>query len=226
MTTYERAIKQGRWLLARRRILPLAVVIASVAALLLSTPFLLIHGRIWLLAVSLLLAAGGILLRAAAYNQQGKEFDIDRAEGIYSVMRFPFTASNMLLIFSVAVYTGSVPFMIFAAMVCYPATYCVILAQEHTLQSRYGEAFTHWCKRTYAITPMMLNWKPAEHPKPLIKRILMQSRTMFSVVACLAVINFFKNWLVDFRPMPDIPWLAALAVTFVLMTLFPPKKNL
>ncbi len=211
MTAYEKAIKLGRRLLSLRRMIPLAVIGVSVAAVLLYRPFLLIHNSFVLTAICSALAAAALALRAAA----GDGWD-GKATGVYSVMRFPGISAGLMMIFSVTLYTGALWFALVAAMTAFPLAHCMVFAREHSLEARHGEAFRHWCRTTGALTPHLINWKPGEGKPGVIMMIIKQMPAATMMAAGFCAINFFNNLAVDFSPSVDAGWLAVLAATAVL----------
>lgn len=217
MTTYERTIKRGRWLIARRRLLPVAVLAGSFVALLFATPFYII-GEWWLTALALLLAGMGVVLRAAAAQGERDFSQQATPTGIFSVMRFPKIASNLLIIASVVVYTGSVSYMILALAICYPTTLAVLMTEEQALLNRDREGFVRWSRTTNALFPKLYNWQAVPVARrSLLGCILGETRTIFLIMACLCLVNLMKNWMVEFRPVPDIPWLCVVGAAALLM---------
>ncbi len=235
MTAYERLIRRGRWLVAHRRWLPVAAALAPVLAIMASTPFRLIHGKWWLTAAALLLVAGGLLLRATAakvFLRRGADDghaplmpDYAAARGIYSIMRFPTYTSNILIIIGVAVYTGAMWYVAVAALACMLGAVCVIVAQEHSLHSRYGDEFTEWCRHTYAFMPMVLNWEPSTTGVGFVRALLSQAPAAAASSAMFCLADLAKNVAVDLRWSVDVPWLAALGVSVALALLFPRRRK-
>lgn len=235
MTTYERVIRRGRWLVAHRGWLPVAGLAAPLGALLLTTPFRLIGSNWWLTTAAVLLAVAGVVLHAAAgavaLDRRTKGLpgpatlpDYVAAGGIYSVMRFPTYGANTLLVLAVAVYTGAVWYMVLCAVVCFTTGYCAAMAQEHSLATRYGDEFAVWCRSTFAFTPLVFNWQPWNIRVSPLKALLAQSRMMAFTAACFLLTDLLKGWVIDLEFRPSVPWLIATGAAFVLALLFPAKR--
>ncbi|MDR2885940.1 MAG: hypothetical protein LBU95_04070 [Rikenellaceae bacterium] len=235
MTAYERAIKRGRWLIARRKFLPVALLAGCVLALLLATPFRVIHGQQWLTVLSAVLAISGIALYAlasapaafhAARREEGPVLlpEYVAAGGIYSITRFPTYTANLLLVAALSLYTGVVWFTVGMVLVAMMCTGWILLAQEHTLHSRYGDVFTQWCRETYALTPFFLSWQPWKIPVNPLRLLLGQAHTAAVVTGVFALTNLVKNWRVDFELRVDVPWLVIFGACLVLALLFGRNK--
>lgn len=128
----------SRKLYALRGRLSLWLLPASVAALLVTTPFRIADGWI-LLAVCALLLGSGFALRVrstavmlyrtrlrASGNPPAMPFP---TEGIYARMRYPLYAGNFLIWFGIVLYTGTDWFVI-GATALYAACYLTILGRE------------------------------------------------------------------------------------------------
>ena len=137
----------SRKLYALRGRLSLWLLPASVAALLVTTPFRIADGWI-LLAVCALLLGSGFALRVrstavmlyrtrlrASGNPPAMPFP---TEGIYARMRYPLYAGNFLIWSGIVLYTGTDWFVI-GATALYAACYLTILGREERLMlGKYG----------------------------------------------------------------------------------------
>ncbi|MFR3489488.1 MAG: methyltransferase family protein [Alistipes ihumii] len=145
----------SRKLYALRGRLSLWLLPASVAALLVTTPFRIADGWI-LLAVCALLLGSGFALRVrstavmlyrtrlrASGNPPAMPFP---TEGIYARMRYPLYAGNFLIWFGIVLYTGTDWFVI-GATALYAACYLTILGREERLMlGKYGADYRARCR--------------------------------------------------------------------------------
>ena len=152
----------SRKLYALRGRLSLWLLPASVAALLVTTPFRIADGWI-LLAVCALLLGSGFALRVrstavmlyrtrlrASGNPPAMPFP---TEGIYARMRYPLYAGNFLIWSGIVLYTGTDWFVI-GATALYAACYLTILGREERLMlGKYGADYRARCREVPALWP-------------------------------------------------------------------------
>ena len=152
----------SRKLYALRGRLSLWLLPASVAALLVTTPFRIADGWI-LLAVCALLLGSGFALRVrstavmlyrsrlrASGNPPAMPFP---TEGIYARMRYPLYAGNFLIWSGIVLYTGTDWFVI-GATALYAACYLTILGREERLMlGKFGAGYRARCREVPALWP-------------------------------------------------------------------------
>jgi protein-S-isoprenylcysteine O-methyltransferase Ste14 len=197
------------------------------AALLLATPFRIVSSP-WLTLVSVLLAVAGITLHAlssapavsfAAKGGDGPPplSEYIAAGGIYSVTRFPSLTADLILVVALAIHTGVVWFALGAVLAAAMCTGWVLLAREHSLQSRYGEQFTHWCRGTHSLTPYLWSWKPWNIPVSPLRLLAGQTFRTAIMVGIFTLTDLMKHLRIDFEFRVDVPWLIALAASVALV---------
>lgn len=195
--------------------MPLAVGLASVAAVLLWTPFRLVHDNIWLTGICVAAAGAGLILRAMASSRILADDDLG-AEGIYSIIRFPDLTAGLLLILAVTLYTGALWFAAAAILLSVSAAWCMVLSREHSLEARYGERFTAWCRTTGALTPNPMGWKRRSVRARPLKLLWGQMPMACLVAAGFCAVDFFKSLAVDFSATLSAGWMAVFVGTAVL----------
>ncbi len=230
MTAYESFIRRGRWLIARRRLLPPMFIASCVGALLLATPFR-IEDRWWLTAVSVALACVAMWIKALAgaaaldHRRRGMEGvatmpELIAAGGVYSVTRFPGYAADVLSVAALALFTGVGWFIPLAALTALLVAAVMVLAHEQAMQTRYGAQFEQWCTTTRTLRLPLRPSRSGIKAGP-VALLLQQGRAIAQVIAGFCIMAWVKGLRIDFDPVPGVGWIIALAVAVSLAWIAP-----
>jgi protein-S-isoprenylcysteine O-methyltransferase Ste14 len=174
VTTLERLRSQGQRLFAARSFVPIAilplVVLAMPEAWRVRVAGSAASISIWL-AVSLLLGATGLAIRAAAlaFAPEGTSSrDTHRLRapslsttGMYSIVRNPLYLGNALMWVGAVASLGLWWLVVITALLYWLYIERVILVEEMFLRDQFGPAFGEWVKRTPAFVPRLSAWSPA-----------------------------------------------------------------
>jgi protein-S-isoprenylcysteine O-methyltransferase Ste14 len=174
VTTLERLRSQGQRLFAARSFVPIAIlplaVLAMPEAWRVRASGSAVSSSIWL-AVSLVLGAAGLAIRAAAlaFAAEGTSSrDTHRLRapsltttGMYSIARNPLYLGNALMWVGAVASLGLWWLVVITALLYWLYIERVILVEEVFLQDQFGPAFSEWAKRTPAFVPKLSAWSPA-----------------------------------------------------------------
>lgn len=228
MIVYNRVLRGGLWLNRRKKWLPLAYILSASIAILMATPFSIIHSTMLLTVVSIAIAVVGLVVRCYADRRPSSKIEQTIAvAGIYSVIRFPYYLADMLLMLSLTIYTGVTWYMLMMIPVGYFICERIILSEENSLLNKYGDIYRNWTKETNALIPVMLNWSRSTYKISLFTLLRRESRTVLMTIGGFCLINLLKHVVVEFSFTIGAGWLLALlcaVVIFILSRLSSNKK--
>lgn len=216
----------SRKLYALRGRLSLWLLPASVAALLVTTPFRIADGWI-LLAVCALLLGSGFALRVrstavmlyrtrlrASGNPPAMPFP---TEGIYARMRYPLYAGNFLIWFGIVLYTGTDWFVI-GATALYAACYLTILGREERLMlGKYGADYRARCREVPALWPSRRSRGGVAVPvSATVSAVRREFRLLAGAVLVLLLLGIVKFRVVHLTWGIPFYWLVATGTALAL----------
>ena len=216
----------SRKLYALRGRLSLWLLPASVAALLVTTPFRITDGWI-LLAVCALLLGSGFALRVrstavmlyrtrlrASGNPPAMPFP---TEGIYARMRYPLYAGNFLIWFGIVLYTGTDWFVI-GATALYAACYLTILGREERLMlGKYGADYRARCREVPALWPSRRSRGGVAVPvSATVSAVRREFRLLAGAVLVLLLLGIVKFRVVHLTWGIPFYWLVATGTALAL----------
>ena len=215
--TYERAMRNGRWLSRRKKWFPILFALSIVVALLLTTPFSIIYGSLFWALFSLLLTLCGFAVRVAARRSESPSWeDKIASKGIYSVVRFPDYLANILIVLGLTLYSGVGWYIVLVILLCWFFAERIILAEENSLVNRLGDDFVQWARQTNAVFPRLLSWEAPTCRKALLPRIFSQSWVLLAIAAGFCLVDLIKNLQVEFSFRIGLGWIIFLGLSLVL----------
>ena len=216
----------SRKLYALRGRLSLWLLPASVAALLVTTPFRIADGWI-LLAVCALLLGSGFALRVrstavmlyrtrlrASGNPPAMPFP---TEGIYARMRYQLYAGDFLIWSGIVLYTGTDWFVI-GATALYAACYLTILGREERLMlGKYGADYRARCREVPALWPSRRSRGGAAVPvSATVSAVRREFRLLAGAVLVLLLLGIVKFRVVYLTWGIPFYWLVATGTALAL----------
>lgn len=228
MIVYNRVLRGGLWLNRRKKWLPLAYILSASIAILVATPFSIIHNTILLTAVSITIAVMGLVVRCHADRRPNSNVEqMIASAGIYSVIRFPYHLADLLLMLSLTIYTGVTWYMLMMIPLGYLICERIILSEENSLLNKFGDIYRNWSKETNALIPVMLNWSRSTYKMSVFTLLRRELRTVLMTICGFCLINLLKHIVVEFSFTIGAGWMLALLcaiVIFILSRLSSNKK--
>lgn len=216
MALQEELEMQGNWLFRRRSLLPLAILLAGVAAAFFTIQF---RGMLfsfvfshWHLYEYLCLAVGlaGTLVRCytvghtpvgtSGRNTQGQVADVLNTTGIYSTVRHPLYLGNFLMWLGIALLTCNVGF-IAAFVLAYWLYYeRIMYAEEQFLRRKFGDAYLRWAERTPAFIPCLKRFRSNGLPFSWKKVVKKEKNGVFALFLLFSLFDGIVAWQTDVLP--------------------------
>lgn len=228
MIVYNRVLRNGLWLSRRKRWLPLVFIVSACIAVLMATPYSIAHGRIFLTVLCVFFAALGIVVRCAAGRRPKSTLEQTiNSGGIYSVIRFPYYLSDILIMLGLTLYTGVGWYIFMMIPLGYFIIERIILSEESSMINRHGEQYLHWSKETNALIPAMLNWNKTSYRVGFTTLLRNESKFVLLTVIGFCLINLMKHLVIEFSFTVGAGWLIALLAAiavFILGRLSPGSK--
>lgn len=228
MMMFDRMLRSGVWLRRRKKWLPMIFIASVIFALLVTPPFTIIKNTAFLTIISILAAVCGMWVRYLAMQTKSRSLpDMIQAEGIYSVVRFPFYLSNILIMLALTLYVGIVWYTVSVVLIGWIVAEKIILNEENALQNKYGTQFTQWSKRTSCLIPNFVAWNRSQYSAPKKETVCSLLLQVLLIVAGFSIINLLKNIMIYFSFRVGYVWLAALLIiaVFYLFSRLVPKES-
>ena len=230
MILSERSLLVGRWLRARRRWMPLIVVVMAVVTLFFARPFTMIHDS-WLHnMLCLLISCAGIAVRFVTVGYlPEKSCECNRPEpdnmmwidktGMYSLMRHPLHVGTFLMWLGLVLYVGVGWFMVGVALLLVMCYEKIIIAEEDDRTRRLGDAYAEWCGLTSAVWPRWSQWVPSERPFSVLRAMRIECNGIMWLGLSYAVVDLMKNMSRHFSFGFSDFWLAVLIIVLLFVLL-------
>lgn len=197
MALQEELETQGNWLFRRRSLLPLAVLLAGMAAAAFSVwmrgiLFISVFPH-WHLYEYLCLTVGlaGMFVRiytvghtpvgTSGRNTDGQVADTLNTTGIYSVVRHPLYLGNFLMWLGIALLTCNVGFVAAFVLAYWLYYERIMYAEEQFLRRKFGDAYLRWAERTPAILPRFGQFRSASLPLSWKKVLKKEKNGLFAL---------------------------------------------
>ncbi len=216
----------GNWLFRHRGYLPLLLAPLLLAAA--ASSFPLPDRRIELAwaAACLLLALGGLALRAATIGYapratSGRGTGGPRAEslttsGPYSVVRHPLYLGNYLMWLGVGLFTRAWWAPLFVTLVFWLYYERIMFAEEEFLRRRFGEVYRSWAAVTPAFIPRFDRWRSPEVEFCVLTVLRREPSSLLAVVTVLTAVEVARDHADTGRLTLDPLWGSILGVTLVV----------
>jgi protein-S-isoprenylcysteine O-methyltransferase Ste14 len=216
----------GTWLFRHRGYLPLLlspVLLASAAS---SDPMPDHRLELAWEGACLLLALGGLALRAATIGfapraTSGRGTGGPRAEtpttsGLYSVARHPLYLGNYLMWLGVALFTRTwwAPVLMSLAFWLYYER--IMFAEEEFLRRQFGDLYLSWAAVTPAFLPRLDRWRPPEATFSALTVLRREPSSLLALVAAFTALEIWSDYAATGTATLDPVWGGILAVTLVV----------
>lgn len=232
-------VKEGNWLFVRRGELPVIILMMSVAVIFLQRSEIQWSNVCWYkyvcLGVSLLgLAIRVITIGTANKNTSGRNTkvgqvaDMVNTTGIYSLMRHPLYVGNFFMWFGLALYVGSVWFMIVFILLYFIYYERIMMAEEDFLYKKFGEPYKEWSERVNAVIPNFNRYIPAENTFSTRTVIRREYHGIFYLTLSFVLLSSLKRFVEKGSFMPDWFWIyfgAAILIYCVIVRILAKKTK-
>jgi protein-S-isoprenylcysteine O-methyltransferase Ste14 len=229
MTLHEQMRESGQWLFRYRSYLPIVLLPAVAAAIILSAhPAPRGAERGWE-AFCFTLSLLGLAVRAytvgttpagtSGRNTRNQAADVLNTTGAYSVLRNPLYLGNALMWAGLVVYPRSLWLALLAAFAFWAMYERIIFAEEEFLRARFGDTYLAWAAVTPAFFPRVWAFRPAALPFSLRNVLKREYSGMLALVLLFSAEVLLWRRFANGRWKADGPWLAILAAACVLYLL-------
>ncbi len=206
MALYEEMVAQGNWLFKRRGYLPLFLLIPAIiiikinadsTATLLGLPF-----AYWLyccLGISL----AGLALRIytigyAPYGTSGRNTKKQVAEelntkGIYSIVRHPLYLANFITWLGIALFIPSWSFLVIFLLFYWLYYERIMMAEEHFLMGKFGDAYRNWAVETPAFIPNYAKWQKNRYPFSWKRVLISEYSGLLSILGIFTLLLILQQ---------------------------------
>jgi len=213
-------IKAGRVLCRHKALLPYIYIGMVIFHLLFTSPFVFSSDNLFAELLSGLVLFLGIRVRWAAENKESKKLrSILTAGGIYSVMRFPFYLSDLLIMLGIAIYIGSFSFLLVFLLISIIVIERMLMYEEGISYNRLGEDYVKWYNSTNAIVPVIWNWRGATYSRSLAAKAQCMIRPLLFIFFSLNLIYIVKYYRANFELSINYFLFVMFIVLFVLSIL-------
>ena len=208
----------GKWLLARRRRLPLWFFLLSILALLIARPFWIEPDSLWLNIPCLIVALGGIVIRmvTVGYTPPGAHF---QTQGMYAVCRHPLELGSFLIWLSILAYTGVLGWMLCGLVLRSWLVEKILTTEENALCRKFGASYYNYAHSTSALLPCWKAWQTPAERFSWRRALRLFNRDLGSLILAMLLISVFKGRVVFFGWSLDSFWIWTSAGTAILLCL-------
>jgi protein-S-isoprenylcysteine O-methyltransferase Ste14 len=216
----------GTWLFRHRGYLPLLLSPVLLVAAASSDPTPDRRLELAWEGVCLLLALGGLVLRAATIGfapraTSGRGTGVPRAEtlttsGPYSVVRHPLYLGNYLMWLGVALFTRTwwAPIIMSLAFWLYYER--IMFAEEEFLRRQFGGLYLSWAAVTPAFLPRLDRWRPPEASFSALTVLRREPSSLLALVTVLTALETASDRAATGVLTLDPVWGSILVVTLVV----------
>jgi len=123
--------------------------------------------------------------------------------GLYSVVRNPLYAGNIITLISFALATKVwwfPPIVAALALLFYER---VIFTEEAFLLEKFGKPYREWSSRTPALIPRFRNWRRPDMPFSVRAAIRREYHGIFLIVVVLTIIEFLTDLIGEGESLAD-----------------------
>jgi protein-S-isoprenylcysteine O-methyltransferase Ste14 len=216
----------GTWLFRHRGYLPLLLSPLLLAAAASSFPLPDRRLELAWAAACVLLALGGIALRAVTIGYapratSGRGTGGPRAEtltttGLYSAVRHPLYLGNYLMWLGVGLFTRAWWAPIIVTLVFWLYYERIMFAEEEFLRRRFGELYHSWAAVTPAFFPRFDRWRPPEVGFCALTVLRREPSSLLALVTVLTTVEIARDHAHTGRLALDPLWGSILGVTLVV----------
>ena len=212
----ESSTSWGKWLMARRRQLPLWFFLLSLLALIVARPFWIVPDSLWLNIPCLAVSLGGIIIRmlAVGYTPPGARF---QSQGMYALCRHPLELGSFLIWLGILAYTGVLGWMLCALLLRGWMVEKILEIEENTLQRKFGSAYTTYAENPNILLPRWKEWTKPEERFSWRRALRLSNRDLMGLILAMMIISVFKDRVVSFGWSLDPFWVWTTIGTAVIL---------
>ena len=227
-TPLQRTLRlQGEWLFRWRSYLPVPLIVG----LILSEAYAPQGGvwAAWLIPLALPAAVLGVGIRAwvaghvpggtSGRGTLAQRADLLNSTGPYSLCRNPLYLGNYFLWISVALFSGSLLWVVGTTLYFWTCYLRIIICEERFLLAEHGEAYAHWADGRLALFPTFRSWRRSNLSWCWRTALKREYSGVMGLVATLAALAFVSQSRLRGRPTLDEAWVLALMATTLLYLL-------
>lgn len=139
-----------------------------------------------------------------------------RTTGLYSVMRHPLYAGNLVTAVGLALFTTSwfVPAVVLAVGVLYHRA--IAAHEEAFLEERFGGAFADWRRRVPPFVPRLSGYVPSDTPFSWRRAAGREFHGLLVIGSVLFVLDLTRSALATGRLVFDPAWTGVFLLTAVV----------
>lgn len=206
----------GKWLLARRRRLPLWFFGLSILALIIARPFWIVPDSLWLNIPCLAVALGGIIIRmiTVGYTPPGARF---QTQGMYAVCRHPLELGSLLIWSSILAYTGVFGWMLCALLLRGWMVEKILKTEETALLRKFGTAYLDYAENTNTLLPRWKAWTKPEERFSWRRALRVSNRDLMGLILAMMILSVFKDRVVSFGWTLDAFWIWTTIGTLLIL---------
>jgi protein-S-isoprenylcysteine O-methyltransferase Ste14 len=175
--------------------------------------------------VCLLVAVAGLAVRIATVgfvpegtsgrNTKAQKARVLNTTGLYSLVRHPLYLGNFLVFLAFVLLFKSLVFTLFACIAYFVYYERIMLAEEHFLESRYGERYREWAAAVPAVIPRLGGWVRPALVFSWRSALLREFHTVFLVAAVFFLIEMAEALMIDRQTLTA--WIAEEPLWTVLL---------
>jgi protein-S-isoprenylcysteine O-methyltransferase Ste14 len=229
--------KLGNWLFRWRSYLPLATIGIFLLGLRYYTYPYGHHvlDQLWeifcLLISSLGLAirfitAGGIPRGTSGRNTKKQVAEQLNTTGMYSLVRHPFYLGNFIIWVGLSLFLR-LWWVSLSLILIFTIIYgFIIVAEERFLETKFGQAYRDWARKTPVFLPLFKAWQPSELPFSFKAAIKREYSSFFAMITAFFVLEIFSTFAVEKDYAIDTMWVVIFTISLIAyLTIRYIKKN-
>lgn len=164
----------------------------------------------------LLVAAAGITVRAitigyiadgtSGRNTTSQKATVINTTGLYSIVRNPLYLGNYLIVLGLSLLSQCWEALVINTLLFAAQYVPIILAEEHFLLQRFGQAYRDYASRVPRFFPRFWLWR--EPDRPLGWRMILRREhdSLFATIVAFMLIELVRQYTVTGRVGLRIPW--------------------
>lgn len=227
MALREEMVSNGNFLFRWRSLLPLALVIFFIPAILTyhylaDTKAIEFYWQLFCLLVSVsgllvrVLTIGFVPRKTSGRNRKTQVAETLNTTGIYSVVRNPLYLGNYLMILGQVLFVHSIWLPLVYTLAFWLYYERIILAEEDFLRQKFKKPYLDWAAKTPAFIPRLAQYQKNELSFSLRNVLKREYPGLFAMLLVFGFLNVVTNYMASGNWQLDLFW--QVAVGFGLLT--------
>jgi protein-S-isoprenylcysteine O-methyltransferase Ste14 len=155
-------------------------------------------------------------------TKEGQVADTVNRSGMYSIVRHPLYLGNFFMWLGIAVLTGHFWFILCFCLFYWLYYERIMYAEEHFLQSKFGDLYQGWASETPAFIPRLSRWQAPHMPFSVKKVFKKEKNGLFAIFLLVYLYDLWEQFTcnegpIDFCAKPTLCYLAILTGVIYLV---------